>query len=105
MKSYIILLLATLSLPLFANTIITTPAKPIIGINASEVSKRVCYYQDQAYSDGAIIQVDEYYVICSAANDFETNGALKWHSIDEHEAAESPNQKPAGKPVKRYSVN
>ncbi|MDC5803436.1 YnjH family protein [Vibrio europaeus] len=104
MKSYMIVLVAALALPVSAN-IISTPAKPIIGINAGEVGKRVCYYQDKAYSDGAIVQIDEYYMICAAANDYELNGALKWHSIDQYQAEQPANKEQSGKPVKRYSVN
>lgn len=85
-----------------ANTI-TTPAKTVIGINASEIAKRVCYYQDQAYSDGAILQVGEHYMVCKAANDFETNGALKWVQLDASTAPKQQEQAPQG--GKRYSVN
>ncbi|MFM2589524.1 DUF1496 domain-containing protein [Vibrio sp. TBV020] len=104
MKPFPLLALAMISLPTFAN-IITTPAKPVIGINASEVAKRVCYYQDQAYSDGAILQVGEHYMLCTNANDFETNGALKWvqlgsNSVPVQETTEQP-----PKAGKRYSVN
>ncbi|CAK4067412.1 DUF1496 domain-containing protein [Vibrio sp. 16] len=49
-----------------------------IGVDANQVGKRVCYYQDQAYSLGAILQVGEHYLICQAANKFETNGSLLW---------------------------
>ncbi len=62
-------------------TTIELPAKPVIGINGSEVAKRVCYYQDQAYSQGAILQVGEHYLICQAENDFETNGSLSWRAL------------------------
>ncbi|WP_070965113.1 DUF1496 domain-containing protein [Vibrio sonorensis] len=60
---------------------ITTPSKAIVGVNATDAVKRVCWYQDSAYSEGAILQVGEFYIKCQAANDFETNGALKWVSI------------------------
>tara|TARA_Y100001956_G_C3952303_1_gene113192 strand:- start:34 stop:345 length:312 start_codon:yes stop_codon:yes gene_type:complete len=103
MKSTLPLLLATVSLPALANTI-STPATPVIGINASEVAKRVCYYQDQAYSDGAIIQVGEHYMVCSSANSFETNGALKWNPLDQ-QAARQAEEKTETKAVKRYSTN
>ncbi|KHT52787.1 DUF1496 domain-containing protein [Vibrio sinaloensis] len=49
-----------------------------IGVDANQVGKRVCYYQDQAYSLGAILQVGEHYLICQAANKFESNGSLLW---------------------------
>ena len=56
----------------------TTKQYTVVGINATELSKRVCYYQNHAYSEGAIIQVSDYFISCGAANDFETNGKLKW---------------------------
>ncbi len=55
---------------------------PVVTLDASKLSERVCYYQNQAYSFGAIIQVGSYYMECKAANDFETNGALKWQRLD-----------------------
>lgn len=63
-----------------AEKAVTLPNKAIvgIGIDASQVAKRVCYYQDQAYSLGAILQVGEHYMICQPTNDFETNGSLSW---------------------------
>ncbi|TFH92831.1 DUF1496 domain-containing protein [Vibrio ouci] len=100
MTRFILVTLALLCFPTMA-TIITTPAKPVIGINASEIAKRACYYQDQAYSDGAILQVGEHYMVCKAANDFETNGALKWVQLEARSAPEQ--QAPQG--GKHYSVN
>ncbi|WP_119561340.1 DUF1496 domain-containing protein [Vibrio cholerae] len=54
-----------------------TPAKLPIVIG-DDIAKRGCYYQDQAYSEGAVILVGEVYLSCQRANDFETNGPLKW---------------------------
>lgn len=105
MKPYLLLVCAAMSLPTLANTVITTPGRAIVGVNAGEVAKRVCYYQDQAYSDGAILQIDQYYIICTAANDFETNGALKWRQLNESSAAAAVETNPNSKPVKRYSTN
>ncbi|KJY83190.1 hypothetical protein TW81_09270 [Vibrio galatheae] len=102
MKSYIALWLALLSLPVFAD-IITTPGKPIVGINSGDHGKRVCYYQDQAYSDGSILQVGEYFMICANANDFESNSAMKWQRLDKHENA-TPKAEASNPPLKRFSV-
>ncbi|EEY52264.1 hypothetical protein VIH_000701 [Vibrio cholerae CT 5369-93] len=55
----------------------STPAELPILIG-DDIAKRVCYYQDQAYSEGAVILVGEVYLSCQPANDFETNGPLKW---------------------------
>ncbi|MCK6261903.1 YnjH family protein [Vibrio sp. ZSDE26] len=65
-----------------SNKVISTPGKAIIGVNAGSIAKRVCYYQDQAYSLGSIVQVGEHYMVCKEANDFETNGALKWVHLE-----------------------
>ncbi|NVD06343.1 DUF1496 domain-containing protein [Vibrio sp. JPW-9-11-11] len=89
--------------PALANTLTAAP-KAVIGINANQATKRVCYYQDQAYSDGAIIQVGKHYMICSAANRFETHGALKWNPLDEQTTREAED-KTETKAVKRYSTN
>ncbi|MGC9423073.1 DUF1496 domain-containing protein [Vibrio sp.] len=45
--------------------------------------QRVCYYQDKAYSEGAILPIGQTVLICQRANKFETNGSLKWHPINE----------------------
>jgi hypothetical protein len=63
--------------PLHAK-VISTPGKAIIAVEGTNAAKRVCYYQDQAYSLGSILQVGEHYMVCKEANDFETNGALRW---------------------------
>ncbi len=51
--------------------------KAVVVANGDTV-KRVCYYQDQAYTEGAIIKVEGFVLQCSEANDYEQNGALKW---------------------------
>lgn len=104
MTRFILVTLALVSWPTMAN-IIATPAKPVIGINASEIAKRVCYYQDQAYSDGAILQVGEHYMVCKEANDFETDGALKWVHLETGSAPEQQESQQVPKAGKRYSVN
>lgn len=50
----------------------TTATLPVVV--SDDIAKRVCYYQDQAYSEGAVIVVGEIYLVCQRANDFETNG-------------------------------
>ncbi|EGU47470.1 hypothetical protein VII00023_07319 [Vibrio ichthyoenteri ATCC 700023] len=54
------------------------PKKAAIVVNASDLKHRICYYQDQAYSLGALLNVGEHIIRCVEANDFETNGQLKW---------------------------
>lgn len=71
--------------PLAHAKIIATPSKPIVAVDGSSIGKRVCYYQDQAYSIGSILQIGDHYLICKEQNDFETNGALMWHQLDSNE--------------------
>jgi len=59
---------------------ISIPAAPVVV--DGNIGKRVCYYQDQAYSEGALLQVGEMYMVCQAANKFETNGQLKWIKLE-----------------------
>lgn len=98
--SLLLLLLASANVAA-ANTSVSTSHKAIIGINAAEIGQRVCFYQDMAYSSGAIIQVGEHFLICQNENNFETNGALKWASLpSETETSSEPS---SSKTVKRIS--
>lgn len=83
---------------------ITLPAKPVIGINAAELAKRVCYYQDHAYSQGAILQVGEHYLTCEPANNFETHGVLQWVPFEDSKT-DTSNPKHTQEQLKRYQVN
>ncbi|EEY36691.1 DUF1496 domain-containing protein [Vibrio mimicus] len=74
MKAIWIVVVGLISLPLHANQLSTS--LPVIV--SGDIAKQVCYYQDQAYSEGAVIQAGEVYLTCQRANDFETNGSLKW---------------------------
>ncbi|GLT19296.1 hypothetical protein GCM10007938_30780 [Vibrio zhanjiangensis] len=87
-----------------SSNIITTPGKPVvIGIDGSHAGKRVCYYQDQAYSLGAVLQVGDHYITCDRANDFETNGALKWIPLEQANQVKPSTQTPDPN-VKTYSI-
>ncbi|MEZ8823242.1 DUF1496 domain-containing protein [Vibrio amylolyticus] len=80
----VLLIIATLTIAA-ANAsanVISTPGKAIIALDGASAAKRVCYYQDQAYSLGSILQVDEHYMVCKEVNDFETNGALRWFPLE-----------------------
>jgi|GEM_PF-809797 len=59
----------------------TTPKSAVI-VTDGKAGARVCYYQDQAYSIGAVIQVGEVYLVCQPNKDFELNGALKWQAYE-----------------------
>lgn len=81
-KSFAVLLM--MIAPVAAAKVITTPGeKPLVALDGSDIAKRVCYYQDQAYSLGAIVQVGDHYMVCKETNSFETNGALKWATLEE----------------------
>ena len=52
---------------------------------------------------GAILQVGEHYMTCDRANDFETNGALKWIPLEQANQAKPSSQAPDPN-VKTYSI-
>lgn len=60
---------------------VSTPKRSALVISAADLKHRVCYYQDQAYSFGALLEVGSYIMRCDEANNFESNGALKWVTI------------------------
>ncbi len=43
---------------------------------------RVCYYNNAAYSIGAILQVGDHLLTCKEATSFETNGQVRWFPYD-----------------------
>ncbi|MGL5408687.1 MAG: DUF1496 domain-containing protein [Shewanella sp.] len=56
----------------------TQPATPLPIVIGTNTVQRLCYYQDQAYSLGAVILIGEIYLSCQPAHEFETHGALQW---------------------------
>lgn len=58
--------------------VISAPSNPLVVTGTGKSQQRVCYYDDKAYSIGAVLQVGEIYMLCKEANDFEKNGALRW---------------------------
>lgn len=103
MIKHLTLIVLTVLSPLCAAKVISTPGKPIIAIDGGSMGTRVCYYQDQAYSEGALLQVGERYMTCQKANDFESNSALKWMSLEESEL-DAQSQK-SSLPKRTISVN
>lgn len=65
-----------------ADKVVKTPIKPLVVVDSSSASHRICYYQGEAYSLGAVIKVDDYLLRCQAENDFETNGAVIWMALE-----------------------
>lgn len=82
MKQYILFIGAACSLSAFASN---PPAKVVVGVNAEQVGKKVCYYHDKAYSKGAVLQIGEHYIICQSEHQFESNGALSWRRLNDEE--------------------
>ena len=68
-------------MPASTNNVISTPGKAAVVVTQSGQQQRVCYYDDKAYSIGAVLEVSGVVIQCAAENDFETNGALAWIRI------------------------
>lgn len=60
---------------------ISTPEKAIV-LGGNDIGKRVCYYEDKAYSEGAVLKIGDEYIVCGKSNSFETNGQLKWLRLE-----------------------
>lgn len=60
---------------------ISTPKAAVI-LNEGQINQRVCYFDDKAYTIGAVIVVGEVLLECVAEKDFELNGALKWQKLE-----------------------
>ncbi|CAE6919053.1 hypothetical protein ACOMICROBIO_GDFFDHBD_01869 [Vibrio sp. B1REV9] len=56
----------------------STPDAKALIVADSKLGQRVCYYDDKAYTTGAILNVEGVLLLCTNENEFETNGALKW---------------------------
>lgn len=56
----------------------STPESKALVVADGKVGQRICYYDDKAYTTGAVINVEGVLLMCTAENDFETNGSLKW---------------------------
>lgn len=59
-----------------ANTIST---RPPVELNISSGLEPVCFYADQRYSKGSVIEVGEQLLVCEREKSFEQNGRLSWH--------------------------
>ncbi|WP_260258775.1 YnjH family protein [Vibrio intestinalis] len=81
-KIYSLIALCLFSLPSqSAEKVLRPPVKPVVVVDGAASSHRLCYYQDEAYSLGAVIKVDDYLLRCQEENDFETNGAVIWAAL------------------------
>ncbi len=68
-----------------ANKVISTPGKAAVVVTQGSQPQRVCYYDDKAYSIGAVLEVGGVVIQCAAENDFEQNGSLAWIQIKKDE--------------------
>ncbi|USD42166.1 DUF1496 domain-containing protein [Vibrio sp. SCSIO 43135] len=84
--------------------IISTPSKPIVAVDGSAAAKRVCYYEDKAYSLGAMLQIGDNTIVCQEANDYETNGALRWFNLNAIDTSNTEISEPKDGSVKTYSL-
>ena len=78
LQAFMLLTSMCCSISANANKIISTPAKAAVVVTQSSSQQRVFYYNDKAYSIGAVVEVSGVVIKCTAENDFETNGALGW---------------------------
>ena len=56
----------------------STPDTKALVVADGKLEQRVCYYDDKAYTTGAVLNVEGILLMCTDDNDFETNGLLKW---------------------------
>lgn len=59
-----------------ANTIST---RPPVELNIASGLEPVCFYADQRYSRGAVIEMGKQLFVCEREQSFEQNGRLSWH--------------------------
>ncbi|MBW3695526.1 DUF1496 domain-containing protein [Vibrio sp. T187] len=66
-----------------ANKVISTPARSAVVVSDVNARARVCYYEDKAYSLGAVLNISGVLIECISEQDFELNGSLKWKQLDQ----------------------
>ncbi|MCJ2376223.1 YnjH family protein [Vibrio sp. ZSDZ34] len=62
-------------------TTVGSDAGTALLLSDSKIGKRVCYYNDKAYSLGSVISAEGVVLQCIAEQDFEMNGQLKWRLL------------------------
>ncbi|MGF1910612.1 YnjH family protein [Vibrio kasasachensis] len=93
MKAVLILWLSFFSLVGFASEkSYSTPNRAAIVVDAENINHRVCYYQDKAFSLGALLEVGGYLLRCEEANNFESNGRLKWVAFGKTETTQTQDE-------------
>ncbi|MCQ1059769.1 YnjH family protein [Photobacterium sp. ZSDE20] len=76
-----LLLAMPASLPVMAKEI-SVKSQPKLSLEGTFNTQRVCFYQGQSYSLGAVIAIEGVLIECQPEKHFETNGALKWTKIE-----------------------
>lgn len=81
----------SLSLSLFCNA---EPHNSRTFVNASQLTQHqtMCWYDDKRYSEGALISVDTFNLLCGAKNPNQTNSALIWFKLNEQGKVIYPNR-------------
>ncbi|MBD1558764.1 YnjH family protein [Vibrio sp. S9_S30] len=83
MSRHLVFIFTILSVGVNAKTV-TTPKSPVI-VTDGTLFEKVCYYEDKAYTLGAVIQVGELYLTCGKEQEFELNGDLRWLQLKQDE--------------------
>ena len=72
-----LLLLGSTAVLAAPHTITTT--RPALELQVNSDLAPACFYADQRYSKGSIIEMAKQPFICERENTFEQNGRLSWH--------------------------
>ncbi len=78
--------MALVSGSIFAKSYSTADSKALV-VGDGKLGQRICYYDDKAYTAGAVIKVDDIVIVCANENKFEMNGSLKWVRVNKNEKA------------------
>lgn len=76
MKSLLLISIAIFTFPNFAEE-----QKRVIRID-TDLGGQVCWYDNQKYSQGAIIKIDEHSLVCELKSINQPNGSLVWLKLD-----------------------
>lgn len=84
MKKWVLLTavgLASMSASAIETKTISTGSKAKVHLDVQGIGKRVCFYDDKAYSLGSVIKVESVLLECVPEKEFEQNGALRWNKV------------------------
>ncbi|ART81059.1 hypothetical protein CBP12_01825 [Oceanisphaera avium] len=63
----------------------TVISRPGVELNLNSDLEPACFYADQRYSKGAIIEMARQPYICAQEKSFEQNGRLSWQPMSEQD--------------------